>query len=275
MGKRHQLLGSLSYILDHNRDGSRTTQINRRHRLLQTLKQLYEDGYQLNHVKQMKTKHLYHLVQRWQTEQKSAGTIKNRLSDLRWLLNKLDKASIMPSNTKLGAKKRVYASGQDKALTLKPVDLNKITDPAMRLSLQGQQLFGLRLEESLKLQPYLADRGHCLYLKGSWTKGGRERVIPIINDAQRQWIKDCQALMRSKDSSLIPDHQRYEVYRRQFIYQCRLVGIHHRHGLRHDYAQQRYPTLTGWACPAKGGLIRDKMTSEQRESDYQTRLIIS
>lgn len=42
------------------------------------------------------------------------------------------------------------------------------------MSLQLQQAFGLRREESIKFQPRYADRGDHIALKGSWTKGGRE-----------------------------------------------------------------------------------------------------
>ena len=40
--------------------------------------------------------------------------------------------------------------------------------------------FGLRREESLKIQPGWADRGDTLVLKDSWTKGGRSREIPML-----------------------------------------------------------------------------------------------
>ena len=47
------------------------------------------------------------------------------------------------------------------------------------MSLKLQAAFGLRREESIKIRPEWADRGDRLALKASWTKGGREREIPI------------------------------------------------------------------------------------------------
>jgi integrase len=47
------------------------------------------------------------------------------------------------------------------------------------MSLRLQRAFGLRREEAIKLQPRWADRGDHLQLKASWTKGGRERTVPI------------------------------------------------------------------------------------------------
>jgi hypothetical protein len=47
------------------------------------------------------------------------------------------------------------------------------------MSLRLQAAFGLRREESIKFRPDYADRSDHIILKGSWTKGGRERAIPI------------------------------------------------------------------------------------------------
>ena len=64
--------------------------------------------------------------------------------------------------------------------------LAKVRDTYIRMSLELQQAFGLRREESIKFVPSYADRGDRLVLKDSWTKGGKAREIPIRTDAQRQ-----------------------------------------------------------------------------------------
>ena len=48
---------------------------------------------------------------------------------------------------------------------------------------------GLRWEEAMKIQPMMADQSDHLFLKGSWTKGGRERIVSIRTEAQREVIK--------------------------------------------------------------------------------------
>lgn len=53
---------------------------------------------------------------------------------------------------------------------------------------QLQAAFGLRREEVIKFQPSYADRGDRIALKGLWTKGGRERTVPITTTVQ------CDAL---------------------------------------------------------------------------------
>ena len=47
------------------------------------------------------------------------------------------------------------------------------------------------------------------------------------------------------------------------------------HGLRHAYAQTRYEELTGWKFPAASGPDRKSLTTEQRQSDREARLLIS
>jgi integrase len=66
-----------------------------------------------------------------------------------------------------------------KAKDLEEAQLARVKDENVRMSLRLQQAFGLRREEAIKLQPRWADRGDYLQLKASWTKGGRERTVPI------------------------------------------------------------------------------------------------
>jgi Integrase len=58
-----------------------------------------------------------------------------------------------------------------------------------------QQAFGLRREESMKFQPRYADRGNCIVLKGSWTKGGRPRTVPITTPEQRTVLEHAHRLV--------------------------------------------------------------------------------
>ncbi|MFX6760004.1 integrase domain-containing protein, partial [Acinetobacter baumannii] len=64
--------------------------------------------------------------------------------------------------------------------------LDLVTDAHVRMSLKLQAVFGLRRDEAIKFQPSYADRGDHLALKGSWTKGGRERTVPITTPEQRE-----------------------------------------------------------------------------------------
>jgi hypothetical protein len=112
------------------------------------------------------------LLQRWQAEGLSTGTLKNRLAHLRWWEEKVGKAGILPrDNTRLGIPERHTVTQENKAKDLGS-ELDGITDAYVRMSLKLQAAFGLRREESIKFRPGVADRGDHIALHGSWTKAG-------------------------------------------------------------------------------------------------------
>src|SRR5205823_9008606 len=113
-----------------------------------------------------------------------------------------------------------------------------------------------------KIVPKWADRGDRLVLKASWTKGGREREIPVRTQAQLQLVDEAKALAKGKSLVAAP-YDTYRDYLKYFRYQCERVGIHAFHGHRHCYAQTRYLELTGWACPARGGITVSQNNSRR------------
>jgi len=156
---------------------------------------------------------------------------------------------------------------------LETAALAKITDEYVRMSLRLQAAFGLRREEAIKFQPAYANRGDCIVLKGSWTKGGRKRSIPMTTAEQREVLQAAYRLAGA--GSLIPADKRYIDQRHIYDDQCKQAGLSHMHGLRHQYAQNRYEALTGWKSPAAGGSSSKALTPIQREKDEQARQIIS
>ena len=161
----------------------------------------------------------------------------------------------------------------DRSRHLSTGDLDRLTDPWTRMSLRLQAAFGLRLEESIKIQPEWADRGDRLALKASWTKGGREREIPLRTIEQRAVLDEARQL--AVGGSLIPKACSYVQQLQRFKAQCAAACIHHVHGHRHQYAQERYRALTGWACPAQGGPGKKQLTYEQKVIDRRARFTIS
>ncbi len=77
-------------------------------------------------------------------------------------------------------------SDESKAKQVDRTDLERVRDPHVRMSLELQQAFGLRREEAIKFSPSYADRGDCLVLKDTWTKGGKAREIPVRTPVQRE-----------------------------------------------------------------------------------------
>ena len=264
----------LKQLCARNRDGSFATQADRERILTLVANQLREMGFVNMQAQSLKPKHVEKLVERWTAEGLSTGTVKNRMTELRWWAEKIGKANVVAkSNDVYGIADRRYVTNVSKARQLTAGDLAQVTDPYSRVSLQLQAAFGLRREESLKIQPAWADRGDRLVLKDSWTKGGRAREIPIRHVEQRQVLDEAKRV--AGRGSLIPADRSYVQQLRRFEYQCDRAGIHRVHGHRHQYAQERYRELTGWSAPAAGGPRSRELTREQKLIDREARLTIS
>jgi Phage integrase, N-terminal/Integrase len=269
----------LNYALKHlcrrNRDGSYATQADREHILDLIADQLEEMGFRDMDAHSLKPKHVEKLVDCWLAEKLSPGTIKNRMTTLRWWAEKVGKQNVMArTNAAYGIPDRVYVTNISKAKDLAMEQLETIRTLCIRVSLRPQAAFGLRREESIKIVPSWADRGASLVLKDSWTKGGRQCEIPIRTAEQRQLVDEAKVLAKGK-SLVAPGYATYAEYLKHFRYECERVGIHSFHGHRHHYAQARYEELTGWKCPAQGGPTSKQLTTKQKAIDREARETIS
>ncbi len=264
----------LKKLCERNRDGSFSTRANRERILDLIANQLQEMGFKHMHATSLKAKHVQALVARWHKEGISPGTFKNRMAHLRWLAEKNGTPGIIArTNDAYGIPDRLYVTNVSKAIQLDHERLARITDPYTQMSLELEEVFGFRRKESIMIRPAWADRGNLLVLQDNWTKGGRERVIPIRTAEQRRVLDKAKAL--AGNGSLIPKGMRYVDQLHRFVAQCKKVGIHHVHGLRHLYAQQRYRELTGWECPANGGPKSKELTPEQKLIDREARQTIT
>jgi len=256
------------------REGSYATQVKRERMLTLMANQLHELGYRKMTPRSLKPKHIEVMVKLWSDQDLSIGTIKNRMATIRWWAHKVDKQNVVArSNEHYGIPDRRFITNESKAKTVTQSQLDKVRDEHVRMSLELQQAFGLRREEAMKFQPSFADQGDHIVLKGSWTKGGKGRVIPVRTEAQRDLLNRARRL--AGFGSLIPSNRNYVHQMRVYEGNTLRAGLSRMHGLRHAYAQNRYEELTGWNCPAAGGTESRFLTSEQRETDREARLTIS
>ena len=264
----------LKQLCRHCREGSFDTRAKREWMLTQMADQLHELGYRHMTASSLKPKHIEALLKLWRQQDLSTGTIKNRMAVIRWWANKVDKRNVVArSNEHYGIPDRRFVTNESKAQTLAREQLEKVRDEHVRMSLELQQAFGLRREEAMKIRPSIADQDDHLFLQGSWTKGGRERFVPIRTEQQREVLNRARRL--AGRGSLIPSNRNYVHQMRVYEGNTRRAGLHHMHGLRHAYAQDRYEELTGWSCPVAGGPLAKDLTPEQRELDHEARLTIS
>ena len=267
-----------NHILERNRDGSYATQSNRRRMLSMFADQLKKTGYKTNEMRpsDIKGRHINALVRQWKIDGISAGTMKNRMSNIRWLAEKIGKADMIKTNATYGIEDRQYITNKDKSLRTDNLDLDKLSS-YVRQSIELQKHFGLRREEAMKFSPEYALGGYDPYsapvlrIKPSWAKGGRARKIPITSDAQRNAL--MAALTLAGDGSLIPADRSYKEHLGYFERETSAIGLGQTHGLRHLYAQNRYRELVGIDCPAVGGIV--DLTDAQKALDLSARQTIS
>ena len=269
-----KLAFELSVLQKRNTEGSHSTQAARNAILHQASNTLHTLGYRHMGVHSIKSKHVEALVKHWTMRELSSGTIKNRMTHLRWWAEKVNKPGIMSrGNVAYDIPGRRYITNLDKSRTLDQNKMQNIADRHVRYSLKLQEAFGLRREESIKFIADYADRGSTILLKSTWTKGGKEREIPVRNEAQRALLDDIRCF--ANRSSLIPSNKNYIQQLRTWERNVSDAGFDRLHGLRHAYAQTRYAELTAWPCPIKGGPSRRDMTLEQQEEDREARQTIS
>lgn len=265
-------------ILARNKDGSFATRANRQRMLMMFAEQLKKAGYRTHEMRpsDLKGRHINALIRQWRVDEVSTGTIKNRMSNLRWLAEKIGKEDMIKTNATYGIENRKYITNIDKSLRTDNLNLDQLS-PHIRQSIELQKQFGLRREEAMKItfdyalggyDPYSAP---ILKIKPSWSKGGRYREIPITSDAQRDAL--MAALTIAGDESLVPLGISYKEHRGRFERETAAIGLGQTHGLRHLYAQNRYRELTGFDCPAVGGVF--DLTDEQKVTDIAAREIVS
>jgi site-specific recombinase XerC len=264
----------LKLLCRHNKDGSYATRSNRERQLTVIANQLHNLGYRKLGTRSLKPKHVQAVVTSWLDQGLASGTIKNRMSCLRWWAEKVNKQNVVArSNSFYGIPDRQFCNQENKAKVLHQEQLERIKDPHVRMSLRLQAAFGLRREEALKIIPRLADQGDVLHLQASWTKGGKARYIPIRTEHQRAVLEEAKNL--AGKGSLIPRDRNYIHQLRLYERQTANAGLSKMHGLRHAYAQRLYEDLTGWASPADGGPKSNKLSPEQKAADRMARLQIS
>ena len=272
---------SINELVKQTSGHSHASQADMRHMLFRCIKDLHDLGFKLGHIKGLKSKHIHALVDHWKQQGKNPGTIKNYMSKLRKTARLLGNPQLLkPDNAAYCIAKRSYIPTHNKAIH--NIDLTKCHDPYIRLSIEGQRLFGFRREESMKFTLSEAWHGDTLTIMPSWTKGGIGRTLHIINDEQRQWLLKVEKLVHAGES-LIPRDRTYKQHLGRYQAQAKVMGVSKLHGLRHAYAQQRYRELTklfdkngqGLLCPMEGGKKYHELNALEKIMDIKARQILT
>ena len=254
-------------------DGSHGTRTARSYALAQIADTLHDLGFKGLRATGLKRKHVAALVGEWKRQGRSVGTMKNRMAHVRWWAARIGRPGVVPVNGALGIANREYVTNEDRSVVLDPDKLALVKDPHVAMALRLEAEFGLRREEAIKFTPARDDRGDRIRLKGSTTKGGRPREVPVLKDSQRKLLDEARRLAGS--GALIAPERNYKQQLKVYESQTRAAGLYRMHGLRHQYGISRYEELTGWKAPVAGGPRQRSLTGARRRIDTEARQTIA
>ena len=269
--------------------------------LIRMLDELSELRAGVQEIGEIGKSHAVKLIKHWGARGQAASTIQNKISILRRFLTFIGKDSAIPKGEDLktwlnrqgvtAPITRQNIPSESKAWDENQVDLHKVLAELRKesaitaIQLEVQAAFGLRMKESIQLNPQAADCGTFLRVLHG-TKGGLPRDVDFDEDpAMREWQRDVLEraklhAQQNRKGTLSIQGKRLDQSKAHFYYQCRKIGITRdqlgvtAHGLRHQYAARRYARLAGMGAPvSKNAPLH--VTDEVRSADLAAREQVS
>lgn len=234
----------------------------------------------------LRNRHVQFMVSRWVRRGLAPGTIQLYLSYLRVFAGWIGKEGMVLEPNAYGVDpvqvRRTYSAEADRSWAAAGVNAGELVARVAEADVfVGGQLavslaFGLRVKEAIMFQPFRAvtpDGAYIRLLRG--TKGGRERLVPIDTDAKRAALDLARRVAISDDGHLEDPRRSLKQSRTRFYTVLERFGVTKRqlgvtaHGLRHQYANDRYEDFAGAPSPVRGGERLD------REVDRGARLQVA
>ena len=228
-------------------------------------------------------RHIRYLVGLWVQRRLSAGTLQVYLCYLRTFCEWTNHPGmVLPLERYLPdpvLAKRTYAAKEDKSwIAHGVVPAEKIAeirryDPRAACWFRNCLAHAARLKEVLMMLPHQAEIDGNLFLTSDGramkyetylelkrgTKGGRVRFVPIDTPEKRAALEEAKQLVKSETGHLGDPTKSLRQNIRRFKHICDKFGITKAklgvtlHGLRHQYAVERYEKFSGTPAPVRGG----------------------
>lgn len=257
--------------------------------LLQCVTDLTACRQPINNLTDLGRAHVVSLVRYWGEEQaNSEGTIAWRVSILRRFLTLVGKAAAVPkgrvwretlkqNGIVAGTLGRTYLPELPKGwldLGIDPVPVIAAIasdEPVVASNLEMMWAFGLRVNESVQLQPGPSDKGAYLTVHRG-TKGGKLREVKFSGDpARAAWQREClerakllagkhpKGVLAIRGLTLLQmkSRMRYLVRSRGITKDG--LGITP-HGLRHQFGTDLFKEMSGLPAPVLEALPKEEYT---------------
>ncbi|MGO4331946.1 integrase domain-containing protein [Cupriavidus sp. 2TAF22] len=270
------VIGNVRKILSQTRishkNASIKTQERRMYTVCRSFVELHACGFHVESPHSLRHKHVQTLVDYWLSQKQSGGTIENKLSHLKAFSQWIGKHNLIRTLGDYADREehglvRSYVTMTDKSWEGNGIDaVAKIAEigaehPRVAVQLKLQAAFGLRIEESYSLKIRTALRNLDTLRVVDGTKGGRKREVPV--QLRLAVLEEAAALVDPMSGSTTPSCYSIKQWRGHYNNVLRKYGICKKglgvtsHGLRHQYLQEFYKTLTGVDAPIKGGSAPD------------------
>jgi integrase len=273
------------------------TQTERACSLFRCFKDLHALGYKIRNPYCLGGRHVRALMDDWTSPQPRArdatlspAMIQSELSHLRTFATWIGKPGlVLPAEAYVANPalvRRHQAATRDQSWRGNDIDADRLIeriaahDPWVGAELRLARAFGLRVKEAVMLQPRLAELdpeqaskasgwtgAHLEVLRG--TKGGRLREIPIDTPDKRAALDAAQALVRldaqylaDPERTLVQNLNRLRNVMKKFGVTQKALGVTP-HGLRHEYAGDRYEAVAGVSPPVRGGARPDRAIDQR------------
>lgn len=224
--------------------------------------------YKIESIHSLKQKHLVAVFNFLEEQGQSPSTIQNKISVMRVFCEWIGKHGMVGDSTTYVKDKtsvrRSMVVQEDKSWEGKGIALlDKLPEIAAKdkwvgLSLELCLAFGMRMQEALKFKPQRSHVGDFIWVREG-TKGDRPRVVPIVNDIQRDVLERAKQAADKTSGFLCQRGKSFEQRQRRFYTVMESLGITlseegvTAHGLRHEYMQREFRRLLGIDAPIKGG----------------------
>ncbi len=249
--------------------------------------QLFEGGYRLTSPRNLGGRHLEYLLQRWDQEGIAIITLHARVSFLRTFCGWIGKPGmVMEVHDYLPDKdvKRRTVAMRNRAWLPNGVDASEVIarargiDERLAVMLAVEDAFGLRMKEAIEMRPAWCrtESGAMLNIHEG-TKGGRWRQVPIDTDYKREVFAWALRVAASGKSGRLrwPDRTWTQAKRRYYYLLAEKLGVNLNdlgvtsHGLRHEYAQEKYADISGMPSPIAGTDPRQVDPVKHREAGIE------
>lgn len=249
--------------------------------------QLWHMGVRLPSPRNLGNRHIFMLMERWDQEGVTVKVLHTRISYLRTFARWIGKDGMvkdvrdyLPERdlTRRAAAKVNRAWEANGVIPQEVISRARALDERLALMLSMQDAFALRMKESIEMRPAycLAESGKVLEIYEG-TKGGRLRRVDI-DSAYKREVFDCALRLAAtgRDGRIRWPNRTWKQARRYYYYLlAEKLGVNIKemgvssHGLRHQYAQDKYQDVSGQPPPISGVDPSQVDPEKHREASIQ------